>query len=92
MYHGTYIVTYDNFMYTAPTPRIFLKPNYLQKGIIGEAHDLVCMIVLSSTTQTSSVNLTWDFTSNDNRVTVIPSTDPDNSKLRALAVLVLYPP
>ena len=61
-------------MYTAPTPRIFLKPNYLQKGIIGEAHDLVCMIVLSSTAQAILVNLTWNFTSNDNRVTVIPTT------------------
>ena len=69
-----HIVTYDNFMYTAPTPRIFLKPNYLQKGIIGEAHDLVCMIVLSFTAQAHSVNVTWIFTSNDDRVTVIPTT------------------
>ena len=61
-------------MYVAPTPRIFINQNYLQQGIIGEELDLVCLIALSSTSQTSSVNLTWDFTSNDNRVTVIPTT------------------
>ena len=32
------------------------------------------MVVLSSTAQSSSVNLTWNFTSNDDRVTVIPTT------------------
>ena len=61
-------------MYTVPSPRILLRPNDLQQGIIGEAHELVCSIVISSTVQTSSVNLTWNFTSNDNRVTVIPTT------------------
>ena len=60
--------------YVAPTPRIFLRPTYFQQGTIGEQLDLVCSIVLSSTAQTSSVNLTWNFTSNDNRVTVIPTT------------------
>ena len=61
-------------MYTVPSPRILLRPNHLQQGIIGEAHELVCSIVISSTVQTDSVNLTWNFTSNDNRVTVIPTT------------------
>ena len=61
-------------MYIAPTPRIFLRPNYLQQGAVGEPHDLVCLIVISSTAQSSSINLTWNFTSNDNRVTVIPTT------------------
>ena len=61
-------------MYTVPSPRILLRPNDLQQGIIGEAHELVCSIVISSTVQTSSVNLTWNFTSNDDRVTVIPTT------------------
>ena len=61
-------------MLLAPTPRIFLRPNYLQQGVIGEPHDLVCMIVLSSTAQSNSVNFTWNFTSNDDRVTVIPTT------------------
>ena len=60
--------------YIAPTPRIFLRPNYLQKGAAGEPHDLVCLIALSSTAQSSSVNLTWNFISNDNRVTVKPTT------------------
>ena len=61
-------------VYAAPTPRIFLRPNYSQQGIIGEIHELVCLIALSSTVPTSSVILTWNFTSNDNRVTVIPTT------------------
>ena len=57
-----------------PTPRILLRPNYLQQGTIGEPHDLVCLIALSSLSQVNSVNLTWNFTSNDDRVTVIPTT------------------
>jgi len=62
------------YIYVAPTPRIFLMPNYLQQGIIGEAHDLDCLIILSSTVSSTSVNLTWNFNSNDSRVTVIPTT------------------
>ena len=58
----------------APTPIISLKPSYFQQGIIGEAHDLICLIALSFTMQSSLVNLTWNFTSNDDRVTVIPTT------------------
>ena len=60
----------------APTPRIFLRPNYLylQQGAVGEPYDLVCLIALSSTAISSSINLTWNFISNDNRVTVIPTT------------------
>ena len=42
--------------------------------MIGEAHELVCLIALSDTSQRNSVNLTWSFTSNDDRVTVIPTT------------------
>ena len=57
-----------------PRPRMFLKPNYLLQGTIGKAHNLVCSIAISSIAETSSVNLTWNFTSNDNRVTVIPTT------------------
>ena len=56
------------------TPSIFLKPNYLHQGIIGEAHELVCLIALSDTSQRDSVNLMWNFTSNDDRITVIPTT------------------
>jgi len=36
--------------------------------------ELVCSTAISSIAQTKSVNLTWNFTSNDNRVTVIPTT------------------
>ena len=61
-------------MYIAPTPRIFLRTNYLQQGTVGEPNYLVCLIALRSTTQSNSINLTWNFTSNDNRVTVIPTT------------------
>ena len=61
-------------MFLAPTPRIFIKPIYSRQPTIGETHDLVCMIALSSTAQSNSVNLIWNFTSNDNRVTVIPTT------------------
>ena len=61
-------------MYIAPSPRIFLRPNRLQQGIIGEATDLVCLIAISFAEQSNSIILTWNFTSNDNRVTVIPTT------------------
>ena len=72
-----YVIYHCNASYTiflAPTPRIFSDPSYLQQGITGEPHDLVCLIVLSSTIQPPSIDLTWNFTSNDNRVTVIPTT------------------
>jgi len=49
-------------------------PNYLQQGINGEAHELVCLIISSSTVSSTSVNLTWNFNSNDSRVTIIPTT------------------
>ena len=57
----------------APTPAVFINPRYLQQGIIGEALDIVCMIALSSTAQLSLFRFTWNFTSNDDRVTVIPT-------------------
>ena len=68
--YNSYVITY-----VAPTPVIVLRPSYLQLGTIGEPHDLVCLIALSSILQPSSaVDLTWNFTSNDDRVTVIPTT------------------
>ena len=57
----------------ANKPRIFLRPN-TQQGTIGEPHKLFCSVPLSSTAQSISVNLTWNVTSNNNRVTVIPTT------------------
>ena len=45
-------------MYIAPTPRIFLRMNYLQQGAVGEPYDHACLIVLSFTAQSSSINLT----------------------------------
>ena len=68
-----------NFL--APTPRNFLNPSYMQQGIIGEPHDLVCLIALSSSIQSTSVDLTWNFTSNDNRVTVIPTTNTTDDSI-----------
>ena len=67
-------------IYTAPTPRVFINQSYSQQGVIGEELGLICSIVVSSTAQTSSLILTWNFTSNDDRVTVIPTTiTTDNS-------------
>ena len=59
--------------YVAPAPRIFLRPNDLQ-GIIGEMHELICVVALSSTLDTTTVQLQWNFISNDNRITVLPAT------------------
>ena len=60
-------------MYIAPTPLILLRPNYMQQAIIGEAHDLICLIALSSKVQPHLVNLTWNFTGTDDRIVVIPT-------------------
>ena len=92
MYIGWYALTYTHantdkcilYMYVStltvvPVPRILLKPSNLQQGIVGEALDLICLISLSSTVQT--VNLTWNFTSNDNRITVIPTTITTNNSI-----------
>ena len=68
-----YLINLCKF-FIAPNPRIFIKPNYSRQPTIGEPHDLICLIALSSTAQSSSVNLAWNFTSNDDRVTVIPTT------------------
>ena len=71
------------------TPRISLGPNYLQQGVVGEQHDLLCTILLSSATQTSSVSLTWNFTSNDTRVTVIPATITNNDSIGIIYTTVI---
>ena len=68
---------------------ISLQPNYLQKGSIGDAHSLVCSISFSSTVQPSSVNLTWNFFSNDNRVTVIPATITTNNSIGNIYTTVI---
>lgn len=57
----------------------------MQQGTVGEPHDLVCLIVLSSTAQSISVNLAWNFTSDDDRVTVIPTTITTN-----VSIIVTY--
>ena len=67
-------IYYGRHIHIDFAPNIFLRPSYLQQGTVGEPHDLVCLIALSSTVQSSSVNFTWNFTSNDDRVTVIPTT------------------
>ena len=41
---------------------------------LGQQLDLVCSVLLSSTVDPSTVELTWNFTSDDNRVTVMPTT------------------
>ena len=57
-----------------PSPNIFLIPNGLSQGVIGQQQDLVCSVVLSSAVDPSTVVLTWNFASDDNRVIVIPTT------------------
>ena len=64
---------YFLFACTAPTPRIFLNDKVLQRPVL-DANELVCLVALSSTVQPSSVNLAWNFTSNDTGVRVIPTT------------------
>jgi len=73
MHITMYVFYLHAYTYIAPTPRIFLIPNHLQQGINGETHDLICLITLSSTASSISVNLTWNFISYDSRVTVIPT-------------------
>ena len=59
----------------AHAPRIYLRPSYyVWKGTVGEPHNLVCLIALSSTAQSNSVKLAWKFTTNDTRVRVTPTT------------------
>ena len=65
------------------------QPSYLQQGILGDAHDLICLIALSSTAQSSSVNLTWNFNSNDNRVTVIPTTITTDDSIGTIYTTVI---
>ena len=76
MYADSFMSVYVYFIinYVAPSPRVFKRPNHLQQGVVGEQLEIVCSIVISFTAQTSSVNLTWNFTSNDDRITVIPTT------------------
>ena len=63
------------FTYIAPAPRIFLRPDDLQQGIFGEMHELVCLVHLSTTVDPVTVDLEWNFISNDSsRITVIPTT------------------
>ena len=73
----------------APSPRIFLKPSYLQQGAFGEPYDLVCLIALSSLSQVNSVNLTWNFTSDDDRVTVIPTTITTDDSIGVIYTTVI---
>ena len=75
--------------FLAPTPRTFLKPNYLQQGIVGEPRDLVCLIAFSSIVQSNSLNLTWNFTSNDSRVTVIPTTITTDDSIGTIYTTVI---
>ena len=73
-----------------PSPRILLNPNHLQQGTIGETHELVCLIAISSIAQSSSVILTWNFTSNDNRVTVIPTTITTDESIGIIYTTVIH--
>ena len=85
IYVHTYFITH-----VAPKPMIFLQPNYLQQGIIGDTHALTCLIALSSKVQLSLVNLTWNFTSNDDRVTVIPTTITTDDSIGIIYTTVIH--
>ena len=75
--------------YIAPTPKVFLKPSYLHQGIIGEAFDLVCVIALSSTAKPHSVNLAWNFISNDTRIRVVPQTITTDDSIGSIYTAVI---
>ena len=60
------------FFYVATRPRIVLRNSYFQQGTNGEPNDLVCTIALSFTIQ--SILFSWNFTNNDARVRVVPTT------------------
>lgn len=78
------------YMYVlAPAPRIFLRPNDLPQGIVGEMHELVCLVVLSSTIDPTTIKLEWNFTSNDSRVTVIPKTITNNDTINIVYTTVI---
>ena len=57
-----------------PTPQIFLSQSELPQAVIGQPQDLVCLVSLSSSVDPNTVQLMWNFTSTDSRVTVIPTT------------------
>ena len=78
------------YVYIAPTPNIFLTPNYLQQGVVGEPHDIVCSTVLNSTFPASSVHLTWNFTSNDTRVRVTPTTITTDNSVGIIYTTVIH--
>ena len=51
-----------------------LRPDDLQQGIVGEMHELICSVALSSIVDPSTVKLVWNVIITDSRVTVIPTT------------------
>ena len=69
-----------------PTPNIFLRPNVNE---IGQPVDLVCSIALSSTVDPSTVELMWDFISNDSRVIVIPATVTTDDSIGSIYTTVI---
>ena len=76
-------------MCIAPTPIIEIKPSYLQQGVIGEPLRLTCLIAISSKGHSSLVYLTWNFTSNDSRVAVIPTTATTDNSIGIIYVTVI---
>ena len=71
----TYVQRFTKLFHNpAPAPNIFLRPNGTLQGVVGQPQDLVCSILLSSTVDPNTVDLTWNFTRVDNRVTIIPTT------------------
>ena len=77
--------------FTAPAPKIFVRQQEIQQRTAQETYDLVCLIHLSSTVAPNSVNLTWNIT-NDNRVTVIPTTITTDDSIGILYTTVIQLP
>ena len=75
--------------FLAPTPKILLRYSYFQQGTYGEPNDLVCTIALSSTIQSLSVNLSWNYANNDTRVRVIPTTIATNDSIDVIYTTVI---
>ena len=73
---------------SANKPKIFLRPD-VQQGAIGEPYELFCSISLSSAAQSISINLTWNFTSNDNRVIVVPTTSTTDDSIGIIYTTVI---
>ena len=61
-------------MHTVPVPKLRTQPSGFFSGRIGEMQDIICSVTITSTVDSSTVELTWTNASSiitsDNRVTI----------------------